>query len=128
MAELAAMILFFALCAAAVLALFAAADRRAQRAEELSGAILAASSAAELVRVSEAPGEDFAACYGAAAVNDGYEAWLDASFQPGDAQEYILRLECEKAGGVYEMTVTVQERDGSAIYALTCASFPGGGA
>jgi len=126
--EMTAVILFFALAATAVITLFVGADKRAGEAAELSGAILAASSAAELVRTSISPEADFTVRYGAVEAEGGYEAWLDPSFLPGGLQEYILRLECERAGGMCEMTVSVREKDGEAIYSLSCARFMGGGA
>jgi type II secretory pathway pseudopilin PulG len=126
--EIMAVILFFALSATVIIALFVSADRRAKAATELSGAILAAGSAAEIVRASDAPEEDFIARYGAAPADGGYEAWLDASFQPGSFQQYILRLDCAQEDGLYEMTVTVERADGEAIYTLDCANYAGGGA
>lgn len=125
--EMTAVILFFALAATAVITLFVGADKRAKEAAALSGAVLAASSAAELVRTSASPEADFSARYGATQAEGGYEAWLDPSFLPGGLQEYILRLECGRAGGMCEMTVSVMEKDGEELYSLSCARFMGGG-
>lgn len=126
--EIMAVILFFAFSATVIITLFVGADRRAKQAEELSGAILAASSAAELVRVSSSPEEDFIDCYGAVEESGGYEGWLDASFLPGSFEEYIIRLECEEQNGLYEMTLSVLYDDGTVIYSLSCVNFTGGAA
>ncbi len=125
--EIMAVILFFALSATVIIALFVSADRRAKEAAELSGAILAAGSAAEIVRASDSPEEDFIERYGAAPVDGGYEAWLDASFQPGSFEQYIIRLDCARENGLSEMIVTIGQADGEAIYTLGCASYAGGG-
>lgn len=126
--EIMAVILFFALSATVIVTLFVTADKRARKATELSGAILAASGAAELMRTSDSPEEDFIERYGAVAVGGGYEAWLDTSFQPGGIEDYILRLDCEEENGLYDMVVSVEYGDGETIYSLGCASFTGGGA
>ncbi len=124
--ELIAVVLFFSLSALVVLTLFLGADQRAREAERLSGAILAAGSAAEIVRTSKDPVADFTAHYGALEAQGGYEAWLDPSFLPGGLMEYILRLECTRKNGLYEMTLAVLLPDGERIYSLTCASYAGG--
>jgi len=126
LAELTAAALFFALAATVILTLFAGAQKRADEAARLSGAVLAASSAAELVRTSASPGADFMAAYGAAPENGGYEAFLDPSFLPSERMEYVLRLECSEENGLCRMRVAVMFPDGEEIYSLSCASYAGG--
>lgn len=124
--EMMAVILFLALSVGVVLSLFVAADRRSNEAAVLSGAVTAAASAAELVRVSKDPVSAFCMEYGAAECDGGYEAWLDPSFMPFGLEEYRLRLECAEDGGLYGMTVSVLKGDGDGIYSLECASYTGG--
>lgn len=73
-------------------------------------------SAAEIVRTLKGPAADFTARYGALEAEGGYEAWLDPGFLPGGLMEYILRLECAKENGLFEMTLAVLPPDGEAVY------------
>lgn len=124
--EMMAVILFFALSVGVVLSLFVAADKRSGQAKVLSGAVTAAASAAELVRVSDDPQQAFCLEYGGVECDGGYEAWLDPSFMPFGLEEYRLRLACSETDGLNEMKVSILNYDGDEIYSLECVSYAGG--
>ena len=124
LAELMAVILFLALSSTVILSLFVKADGRSKDALELSGAMNAAMSAAELVRTSEEPAAAFMGEYGGMMEGNTYQCYLDASFMPG-GYDYLLCLDINgEEGGLYEMRVSVMSGD-ETLYSLDCASYAG---
>lgn len=121
--ELVFVILFFSICGAICLQMFAYASQRAQSAEDLSYATLYAQSAAECYQGVQGDLEQVAALMVGVATADGLAVTYDQNWQETkDEGEYVLTLTPQGTLGYIAVT-TVEE--GTLIYTLTVGLYGG---